>query len=198
VVAGCEPTDAELWARGDADAFGLLFERHARAVYNHSFRTTANWAEAEDAASLVFLEAWRRRAGVRLDRESALPWLLGVATNVLRNRRRSLRRSAAAVARMRPEQTPDFADDVEARLDDEQAMRAVLGVVGRLPRREREVLALVAWDGLSYEAAALALALPVGTVRSRLSRARARLRELTDDGGHEPGANHAVPVPEDL
>jgi RNA polymerase sigma factor (sigma-70 family) len=198
VVAGSEPTDGELWARGDAHAFGLLFERHARAVYNHCFRATADWSEAEDATSLVFLEAWRRRDAVMLDRDSALPWLLGVATNVLRNRRRSLRRRASALARLRPEQTPDFADDVEARLDDERAMRTVLRTIGGLPRPEREVLALVAWDGLSYEAAALALDVPVGTVRSRLSRARARLRELAGGGGHEPGANHAVPVPEEL
>ena len=60
-MAGSEPTDGELWSRGDAQAFGVLFERHARAVYNHCFRATANWAEAEDAAPPGLEEDERRR-----------------------------------------------------------------------------------------------------------------------------------------
>jgi RNA polymerase sigma factor (sigma-70 family) len=187
-----EPTDAELWSRGDARAFGVLFERHARAVYNHCFRGTADWALAEDLTSLVFLEAWRRRDDVQLERDSALPWLLGVATNVLRNGWRSRRRRAAALARLRPADEPDFAEDIDARLDDERSMRDVLALVARLPRREREVLALCVWGELSYEQAAIALGIPVGTVRSRLSRARGRLRELGVADGHERGGNRAA------
>ena len=64
-------------------------------------------------------------------------------------------------------------------------MGAVLRSVARLPKREQDVLALCVWGGLSYEEAAVALGLPVGTVRSRLSRARARMRELRGDSGHE-------------
>jgi RNA polymerase sigma-70 factor (ECF subfamily) len=64
-------------------------------------------------------------------------------------------------------------------------MRAALRALASLPRREQEVVALCGWAGLSYEEAALALDLPVGTVRSRLSRARARVRELVIDTGHE-------------
>ncbi|MEV4554969.1 RNA polymerase sigma factor [Nonomuraea wenchangensis] len=88
-------TDLELWSRaagGSGEAFGALFDKYARDVYNHCFRRTADWSAAEDLTSVVFLEAWRRRGEVRIDRESALPWLLGVANNVLRNRHRSLRR----------------------------------------------------------------------------------------------------------
>jgi DNA-directed RNA polymerase specialized sigma24 family protein len=83
--------DRELWLRasdGDAAAFGELFSRHAGAVYNHLFRRVADWSEAEDLTSAVFLQAWRRRGRVVIDRESALPWLLGVANHVLRNHRR--------------------------------------------------------------------------------------------------------------
>jgi RNA polymerase sigma factor (sigma-70 family) len=190
-----QPTDAELWrlaASGEAAAFGVLFERHGRAVYNFCFRRTANWAAAEDLTSIVFLEAWRRRSEVRLKDGRALPWLLGVATNVLRNRRRSERRHRAALARLPLERGPDFADDVDARLDDEQRMRAALRSVSKLPQREREVIALCAWAGLSYEDAAVALGLPIGTVRSRLSRARARLRELDEANGHESDGDQAV------
>ena len=191
-----EPTDGELGPRGDAPAFGLLFERHAHAVYNHCFRGTADWAQAEDLTSVVFLEAWRRRADVRLQNASALPWLLGVATNVLRNTWRSRRRRDGALGRLRIDDEPPFADDVDARIDDQRAMRSVLRVVSALPRRDREVLALCAWAGLSYEQAAVALDVPVGTVRSRLARARARLRELVGDDGHETGTNHAALAPE--
>jgi RNA polymerase sigma factor (sigma-70 family) len=181
-------TDAELWQRaveGEPDAFGVLFERHARTVYNYLFRRTADWALAEDLTSVVFLEAWRRRADVTLESGVALPWLLGVATNVLRNRRRSQWRHRAALQRIPRERQEDFAADANERLDDEKRMRTVLRSLASLPAREQDVVALCAWAELSYEEAALALGVPVGTVRSRLSRARARMRELTSETGHE-------------
>lgn len=181
-------TDVELWRRavdGDPDSFGVVFERHARTVYNYLFRRTADWSLAEDLISVVFLEAWRRRADVGFESEAALPWLLGVATNVLRNRRRSQWRYRAALQRLPRERVPDFAADADERGDDERHMGAVLRSVARLPKREQDVLALCVWGGLSYEEAAVALGLPVGTVRSRLSRARARMRELGGDSGHE-------------
>ena len=183
-----QATDAELWRRaveGEPDAFGALFERHARTVYNYLFRRTADWSLAEDLTSIVFLEAWRRREDVRLDGAVALPWLLGVATNVLRNRRRSQWRYRAAMQRLPRERHDDFAEDADERLDDERRMRTALRSLARLPRHEQEVLELCAWADLSYEAAALALDVPVGTVRSRLSRARERMRELTNETGHE-------------
>jgi RNA polymerase sigma-70 factor (ECF subfamily) len=174
-----EDDDLAVWrsaASGDPDAFAVLFHRHARAVYNHCFRQSGSWSEAEDLTSVVFLEAWRRRATVRLERGSVRAWLLGVATNVCRNRTRSLRRHRAALSRVPdPATQPDPAADVAARVDDERTIRTVLDEVRRLPRREREVLVLCAWDGLSYAEAAIALGVPIGTVRSRLSRARSRL-----------------------
>jgi len=180
--------DSTLWARsqaGDADAFGLLFERHAKAIYNYCFRRTGDWALAEDLLSVVFLEAWRRRKK-ELEPGMVLPWLYGIATNVLRNQWRSQRRYAAALRRVPgARDEPGFADAAESRIDDERRMREVLAVVAKLPRREQDVFALCAWAGLSYEEAATALGVPVGTVRSRLSRARARLRELDPDFGHE-------------
>jgi RNA polymerase sigma factor (sigma-70 family) len=162
------------------DGFGTLFERHARVIYNYCFRRTADWAAAEDLTSVVFLEAWRKRQSVRLYGETALPWLYGVATNVLRNSARSLRRHRAALERMPTGHEPDFADDAAERLDDEARMRAVLESYSELPRRDQEVLALCVWSELSYEEAAVALGVPVGTVRSRLARARTRLRDEID------------------
>lgn len=183
-----ESSDSELWDRaaaGDAAAFGELYDRHANAIYNHCFRGTASWSLAEDLTSAVFLQAWRHRSDVRLVGDSALPWLLGVATNLARNQQRALRRYQAALRRLPPPSSEDdFADDLAARVDDERAMRRILVLVNRLPRRDRVVLALCVWDGLSYAEAAAALGIPVGTVRSRLSRARRRLERSR----REPGA----------
>lgn len=167
----------------------MLFDRHARAVYNHVFRRTASWAEAEDLTSAVFLEAWRRRREVVLDRDSALPWLLGVATYLTLNRQRALRRYRSATARLPGiGAAPDHADDVAARVDDERAMARLRAEVARLPRHEREVIELCAWAGLDHQAAAVALGIAEGTVRSRLSRARGR---LADRVGGDPNTGPA-------
>jgi len=176
-----EADDGTLWQRsraGDPDAFGSLFERHSTAIHNYCFRRTGDWTAAEDLLSIVFLEAWRHR-----DRElstgNVLPWLYGVATNVLRNRRRSQRRHAAAMRRVpRPRPSPDFSEDSQARIDAERRMQILLKAISHLPKREQDVLILCGWSELSYEEAAFALRVPVGTIRSRLSRARQRMREL--------------------
>lgn len=183
-----EPSDATLWSRsraGDADAFGLLFERHAKTIYNYCFRRVGDWAVAEDLLSIVFLEAWRRR-NKQLPPEKMLPWLFGIATNVIRNRRRAERRHAAALARVPvPPVEPAFSETVAAQLDDQRQMQQALTLVARLPKRDQDVFALCIWMELSYADAALALGIPVGTVRSRLSRARQRLRELDQSCGHQ-------------
>jgi len=164
----------------DPAALAALFDRYGDRIHNHCFRRLADWAEAEDATSSVFLEVWRHRRRVQLHDGSVLPWLYGVATNVCRNAGRSRRRYLRAVASLPGAATePDHADRVTDRLGSEARMRAVLAQVEALPAHEREVLALVAWAGLTYEQAAAALDVPVGTVRSRLSRARARLTEET-------------------
>ena len=185
-----ELSDRVLWRQareGDGTAFGVLFERHAGRIYNYCFRRTGDWAAAEDLTSSTFLVAWRSHGGAPLQAESALPLLYGIATNALRNQRRSLRRSREAFARLpveRVEET-DFAEDVSTRLDDEAAMRQLLRLFARLPRREQDVIALCDWSGLSYEDAAAALDIPIGTVRSRLARGRRRLRELVTSIGPE-------------
>lgn len=175
-------SDRDLWeaaAGGQSSAFGILFRRHARAVYNHCFRRTADWSVAEDLTSLVFCEAWRRHAEVVLDRESALPWLLGVANGVVANQRRARRRYAAALAKVPPPpDVPDPADDVVGRLDDQRRMAEVRAAVSRLAAHDREVLELCVWAGLDMAAASVALGVPVGTVKSRLSRARRKLSGL--------------------
>ncbi|MFF1764017.1 RNA polymerase sigma factor [Streptomyces sp. NPDC058249] len=161
---------------GDHDAFGELFDAYARSVYNHAYRLTGDWAQAEDVVSLTFLDAWRLREKLDEEGGSPRPWLLGIATNVTRNTRRAARRHAAAVARLpRDEAERDFADEIAGRLDDAAQLDLVRTALAELRRPEREVLALCVWSGLDYAAAAEALGVPVGTVRSRLSRARTKL-----------------------
>ena len=168
---------------GDPQALAVLFDRYGDRIYNHCFRATGSWAEAEDAAATVFLEVWRHRRRVVLHDASALPWLYGVATNVCRNLIRSRRRGARALAALpRPEAEPDHAEAVADRVGSTERMAEVLAAVETLPVHEREVLGLVVWAGLSYEQAATALGVPVGTVRSRLSRTRRRLAALTLEG----------------
>jgi RNA polymerase sigma-70 factor (ECF subfamily) len=188
-----EVSDRVLWLRareGDGAAFGTLFERHAGRIYNYCFRRTADWALAEDLTSATFLLAWRGRARESLQAESSLPLLYGIATNVLRNQRRSLKRGRDAFSRvpLPPAEEPDFAEETAARIDDEAAMRQLLRVFSRLPRREQDVIALCEWSSLSYADAAVALGVPIGTVRSRLARGRRRLRELAFASGPEEGA----------
>lgn len=168
----------------DPEALAALFDRYGDRIYNHCFRATGDWSEAEDATASVFLEVWRHRRRVQAHDGSALPWLYGVATNVCRNLNRSRRRRHRALAALpRPPAEPDLADRVVERVSTTARMQAVLAVIDDLPAREREVLGLVAWSGLSYEQAAAALDVPVGTVRSRLSRARARLTDQTTSPG---------------
>ncbi|MGW0287226.1 RNA polymerase sigma factor [Streptomyces sp. NPDC003236] len=167
---------------GDPEAFGSIFDEHAQTVHRYAVRVTGNWATAEDVVSLTFLEAWRLRETVRPEGDGLLPWLLGIATNVLRNTTRAARRYQAALNRVPPhDRAPDFAEEVVDRMEDAGRLAAAKRALRRLRRGEREVFALCVWAGLDYAAAAEALDVPVGTVRSRLSRARSRLRKLTDE-----------------
>ncbi|MER6494703.1 RNA polymerase sigma factor [Streptomyces griseorubiginosus] len=170
---------------GDPDAFAELFDACARSVYNHAFRLTADWSLAEDVMATTFMEAWRRRTSVEAEGASLRPWLLGIATNVARSHHRSNRRyrnaaSAAAAAHAAEERVEDHAEETAGRLDDRRRINATLAALSLLKRPEREVLTLCLWEGMEYAEAARALGIPVGTVRSRLSRARAKLRKLTD------------------
>lgn len=182
--------DDEFRARlraGDAGAFAVLFREHGRAVYNHCFRLTGDWSVADDCVSLVFLEAWRLRAKVHPEGGTLLPWLLGIALHVVHRRRRVAWRHQRLMERLPAvELVPDVADEVVGRLEDQERIAAVKRVLEHLSRPDREVLALCVWAGLDYAAAAESLGVPVGTVRSRLSRARRRLeKRMEEDLGPE-------------
>ncbi|MFE0801347.1 RNA polymerase sigma factor [Streptomyces sp. NPDC058812] len=180
---------------GDPEAFGRLFDTYASTVHRHAVRVTGSWSTAEDVVSLTFLEAWRLRERVLPEGDSLRPWLLGIATNVIRNIARTARRHRNALARLPPAApVPDFADEVTQRLADQEELVAAQRALSGMRRAEREVFTLCVWEGLDTAEAAEALGVAAGTVRVRLSRARKRLRELTDaERGRRPAAaRHAA------
>jgi RNA polymerase sigma-70 factor (ECF subfamily) len=178
---------------GDPRAFAELFDEYAKTVYNHAYRLTADWGSAEDIVSATFMEAWRGRLRLDADGGSLRPWLLGIATNLVRVQSRSNRRYRAAAAAAARAAGPagragpsggmamaDHADEVASRLDDRRRLAATAAALAGLRRTEREVLSLCLWQGMDYATAAQVLGVPVGTVRSRLSRARKKLKRLAD------------------
>jgi len=194
-VSGADNSDGALWARacaGDEHAFGALFVRHVDAVYAFCFRRLGSYAAAEDAVQVVFMDTWRKRDSVTVE-ESLLPFLYGVASNVVRNASRATRRYAGLLlAAPHEDEVADHADEVADRLDDERQMQAVLAAFRKLPQREQEALALCDWQDLSHSEAAAVLGVPVGTVKSRITRGRKRLRAalgVSEPNGVEPGGS---------
>lgn len=172
-------SDFALWGRcaqGDPDALGALFDRHADALFRYALSRTRSWHDAEELVSLTFLEAWRQRAKLKLERDSLLPWLLGVATNVDRNRARSQRRHEQFLNRLPyAEHGADHATEIAERLDNEAEVTQLLNDAAGLSSGERDAVILCFMHGYSYEETATALRVRIGTVRSRLSRARKKL-----------------------
>ncbi|MCZ7421210.1 MULTISPECIES: RNA polymerase sigma factor [unclassified Micromonospora] len=176
--------DGELWQRarqGEAECFGVLFDRHGGAIRAFCARRTGSIDAADDLVSIVFLEAWRRRGEVELVDGNALPWLYGIARRTIQHRWRTAVRHRRALERLAPASaTPDHAEEVAGRLDDERHLTRLRAALERLRPPDRDVLLLCVWQGLTYAEAAVALGVPVGTVRSRLSRARSRLDAETE------------------
>lgn len=173
--------DVELWRRlqaGDEEAFGSLFDRYGDSVYRFCFRRTGSWSVAEDLTSTVFLETWRKRFNVEVGDAGLLPWLLGVAANVVRNQRRSLWRYRSVLKRIPPiDAERDFAEDLEARVDAEREVAEILRHLRNVPQPERDVLALLS-EGLTPREIAAALSIPEATVRTRTHRLRRRLENF--------------------
>jgi RNA polymerase sigma-70 factor (ECF subfamily) len=171
-------SDAVLIARSLAtpQAFGEVFDRHWPSVYRYC-RSRAG-ADGEDLAAETFRLAFDLRGTYESERVDARPWLLGLATNLIRNHLRRCDRGARAVARM-PEQ--DGSENLMEETAIGRAEAALLGpmlaqALDGIPSSDRDALLLMAWNGLRYEEVAEALDIPLGTVRSRISRARLRLR----------------------
>jgi RNA polymerase sigma-70 factor (ECF subfamily) len=180
-LSGDEQGLIESAQRGDADAYGELVRRHQRAAIRAAAVAAGNASDAEDAAQEGFVKAYdaigRFRAGAPFR-----PWLLRIVTNAARNRQRTAQRQRALAVRagslaVVPQDSP--ADLVGAAEDRSRLVAAL----GRLDDRDRLILAYRWFEDLSEAEIATAVGCRRGTVKSRLSRAMARLRVEMDDGG---------------
>jgi RNA polymerase sigma factor (sigma-70 family) len=178
------PSDAEVIGRslGEPEAFGLIYDRHAATLLRFLGRR-AGAKVAEELVGELFRIAFERRKTYDASRASALPWLYGIGSNLLLKHRRGEARRLRASARMAAAGGVAYRGASAAALDARLLFPRVADAIESLPHSEREVLLLFAWEELPYESLAEALELPIGTVRSRLNRARARLRELLEPNG---------------
>lgn len=183
------PTDAELVASSmrEPEAFTRLFERHWEALFR--FCQSRAGSAGEDIAAETFRVAFDRRRRYDGRYTDARPWLFGIATNLLRDHFRSARREERKLARSATLDMPGHSDaelnELERQLLGPQLSEALQG----LPAADRDALLLLAWADLDYEQIAQALDVPLGTVRSRIHRARQRVREYLDGCEHHRALN---------
>jgi RNA polymerase sigma factor (sigma-70 family) len=173
------PDDATLIALSvtDPEAFAAIFDRHATEIHRYAARRLGE-AIAEDVVGETFLVAFRRRDRYQQAYPDARPWLYGIATNMISRHRQAEVRFYRALARTGVDPAVESpADQVLARVSAAGERRSLAAALARLSASDRNTLLLVAWGGLSYDQTASALRIPVGTVRSRLNRARRKVRE---------------------
>lgn len=170
-------TDGEIFLRSidNPDSFREIFERHAKTVLAYARKRLGTTA-GEEILAQTFLTAFERRARFDATYESARPWLLGIATNIIRHHLREEREHLRALARISQEPPMEAADDI-SRLDAQRMRPQLIAALLTLPESDRETFLLLVLGELTYEETASALGIPIGTVRSRIHRARSRLRE---------------------
>jgi RNA polymerase sigma-70 factor (ECF subfamily) len=186
-------TDAELIARSsDApESFAALFDRHAAALHRYLTRRLGGFSSSgsvtEDLVAQTFLIAFEQRSRYDPSRADARAWLFGIATNLLRRHHRDEARLLRALARASADPPPAqcHADRVASRVDAGALSRRLAALLAGVPARERDVLLLYAWADLDADEISRALDIPPGTVRSRLHRARKRLRPALDGIGSD-------------
>jgi RNA polymerase sigma factor (sigma-70 family) len=178
-------------SRDNPGLFAELYDRHARTIFRFAIRQVGTGA-AEDVMSETFLVAFERRAAFDPTVGAALPWLYGIATTLLKKyvRSEATARRGILAAGKADVVTDDIAV-LESRVDAESSVRQIDVALRRMAKRDRDVLLLHAWADLSYEDIARALEIPIGTVRSRLNRARRVLRTAIDRGASpQKGVDH--------
>lgn len=172
-------TDSEIIAqsRKTPNAFAELFDRHARVVGSFAAQRVGSDV-AEDVVAETFLEAFRQRERFDLARPNARPWLFGIAVNIVARHRSAQAKywnQLQSATALTVDMSVSPIEETERRLDARRALQQIMPTINRLNTGDREALLLFAWAELSYEEIAEALRIPVGTVRSRLNRARKAL-----------------------
>jgi RNA polymerase sigma factor (sigma-70 family) len=171
-----ERTDSEVIAASleRPDEFGAIFERHFDPIHGYLRRRFADEL-ADELTAQTFFVAFDRRATYSRARPDSRPWLFGIATNLARGHRRRELRELKAIAALRPEHGGGV-EGVEGRVDAERMRDRLAHLLAELPGEEAEVLYLLTWAELGQAEIADALGIPLGTVKSRLNRARGRLQ----------------------
>jgi RNA polymerase sigma factor (sigma-70 family) len=172
--------DAELVERSrrDPEQFAAVVERHGPCIHRYLARRVGRDL-ADDLTAETFLVAFARRRDYDLGYKNAAPWLYGIATRIVGQHRRQEVRQLRIHGAVAPEpDEPDHAGQVAAHVTARTLREPLARAIAGLPRGERDALLLVAWELLSYDDTARALGIPAGTVRSRLNRARGRLRPV--------------------
>ncbi len=174
-----ELADGEIFERSVAEPelFTIIFDRHYRSVYGYLSRRVGR-AMADDLAAETFIRAFERRSSYDPTAERALPWLLGIAINLLAHHHRSEGRQLRALAAVSGREAAS-GGDASSRLDTASSEQLV-AALEQLDDFDREALLLYAWGELKYTEIASVLGIPVGTVRSRLNRARRKLRQALE------------------
>jgi RNA polymerase sigma factor (sigma-70 family) len=178
-------SDAEaiVRARSEPSAFRAVFDRHFAAIHRYLNRRLGE-ATADDLAAETFAIAFHRRDSYDVSWPNARPWLYGIAANLIRHHARAERRRLLAYARSaEPSWSEAETEAVDERIDAQRLGPMLAVALASLRPGEREVLLLFAWEGLPYAGIAIAIGIPEGTVRSRLNRARKKVRELLPDIG---------------
>ncbi|GII44585.1 DNA-directed RNA polymerase sigma-70 factor [Planotetraspora silvatica] len=181
-------TDAVLFEQSlkQPERFAAVFDRHNDEIYRYAVRRLGP-EMAEDVVAETFLTAFRKRGTYDRERPDARPWLYGIATHAVREHRRAEVRRNKALARSEAHGAVESFDERSAsRVTAERLQPKLAAVLARLSAADRDLLLLIAWADLTYEEAAQALGVPIGTVRSRLHRIRTKVRRAL--GGTDPMA----------
>ncbi|MFE6814515.1 RNA polymerase sigma factor [Streptomyces sp. NPDC057675] len=158
------------------EAFAHLYDRYAADVHRYVTRRLGAQA-ADDVTSETFLVAFRTRDRFDSTAVSARPWFYGITAKLISRQRRSEVRMLRAYARTGCDPVAEsWADHADSRVVAQGMQRELSGALARLSTGDRHVLLLVAWAEFSYQEVADALGIPLGTVRSRLNRARRKIR----------------------
>jgi RNA polymerase sigma-70 factor (ECF subfamily) len=171
-------TDADLIQRagdGDRTAFEALYRRYARPVFGLALRRLGDRGRAEDAVQETFASVWRSARTYRPERGPGAPWLYAVARNAIVDRSRTRTDATGDV----PDRASDEPDPAE-RTEQSWVAWRVHRALEELPEREREVIALAYWSGLSQSEVAEFLGIPLGTVKTRTRAALQRLADVLD------------------
>jgi len=168
-------------SESDPERFAVLVRRHSPAVGRYVTRRIGQ-ERAEDVVAETFLVAFRKRASFQDQGRDCLPWLYGIATRLMhRERRNEVRQLRLLAASGIDPVTEPFTDRVEDAVAASGVRQRLAAAVAELPVNQRDALLLLVWADLSYEQIATATGAPLGTVQSRISRARRRLRRSLAD-----------------